>query len=69
MMHVRLGLRAILLVSALGTFSMLGGCSDTALTGPAARKPAPGISRDDTPPDLPCDGGWVLIDGRWVCAP
>jgi hypothetical protein len=67
MIHVRQALPAILLLSALAGVAGLSGCAD-APTGPTAHQTS-AISRDGGPPDLPCDGGWVMADGRWVCVP
>ena len=67
MFIVRRSARRALVLCAILSFAAIAGCAETNPTSPAPAKHVPAVARDGNPPDEPCGGGWILLDGRWVC--
>jgi hypothetical protein len=65
----RLAFRTILRV-AIGAATILSmGCaaSSTAPVVTRSVQSQNAASHDDSPPDAPCDSGWIQVGGRWEC--
>ena len=56
-----------LLIAALSGVAVLGGCSEAAMTAPTRPTPNTVTAHDDGPPLAPCQSGWIMISGVWVC--
>jgi hypothetical protein len=59
--------RVCLLAGSVIVTAALAACADP--TAPSTRQlHAPNAAaHDDSPPDLVCRSGWIVIDGRWTC--